>query len=561
MKKMSKVVIVLFLLMGIMGGNAQAIALDLENSYYEEATNEIVADIKQMMAQCEYVPGQIIFKTKEGVAEAVQNAILESINLVMDLDEIKTETSFENTLDGSSPYFSLDYEHGYFAITVPQFLMESTMAFLRLNPYVSYVGLNRVKTLGLKDLTIAQAPEGGYCDTGYDAQTTVYAMEAVGVRAAWEKGFEGVGDGEVIVAVLDTGYTPHEDIECVPSSLVYSAFDQSFSYSSTRDYDGHGTFIVGQIGASLNSSGVNGIAKDITIVPIKITTTNFITDPLTGETFSYDSYNINSINEAIRYAEDIGASIISMSHGLDWQDTEKLNDIFTGLFVAGAGNNNDDMFYDADVYGMRNSKSNWIVVGATDAEDERAQWTHIDAEGNLVVTGSNYSETYVDLFAPGTAIRSIANDGINVRYGNGTSFAVPFVSASAAIIMSHATQYRNDPAGLISLLCNTVDTLPWAEDKCVSGGRLSLINAVEYLYTEQRPRTYPGAHSKGDITGDGYITEEDASLVKAYLLGTQTLTEAQVAAADVDNNGVVNALDYSKVKKFVNQTYYFPPSY
>ena len=561
MKKMGKLVIALFLLIGIMGGNVQAIALDRESIYWDDAVNEIVSDIKQMLSHCEYVPGQIIFKTKEGVTEAVQNLILESIDLVMDLDEVKATSSFENTLDGSLPYFCLDYEHGYFAITVPQFLMESTMALLKLNPYVSYVGLNRVKTLGFRDLTNAQAPEGGYCDTGYDVQTTVYAMEAVGVREAWEKGFEGVGDGEVIVAVLDTGYTPHEDIECVPNSLVYSAFDQSFSYSSTRDYDGHGTFIVGQIGASLNSSGMNGIAKNITIVPIKITTTNFITDPSTGETVSYDSYNINAINAAIRYAEDIGASIISMSHGLDWQDVEKLNDVFTGLFVAGAGNKDDDMFYDADVYGMRNSKSNWIVVGATDAEDERARWTHIDDDGNLVVAGSNFSEIYVDLFAPGTAIRSIANDGMNVRYGNGTSFAVPFVSASAAIIMSHATQYRNDPEGIIELLCNTVDTLSWAEDKCVSGGRLSLINAVEYLYNEPRPRTYPGAHSKGDINGDNYITEDDAVMIREYILGVKTFSYAQERAADIDGNGVINLLDYAKVQKFSNRTYYFPPSY
>ena len=47
----------------------------------------------------------------------------------------------------------------------------------------------------------------------------------------------------------------------------------------------------------------------------------------------------------------------------------------------------------------------------------------------------------------------------------------------------------------------------------------------------------------GDVNGSGAIETGDALLVLRYMLGVETLTEEQLAAADFDGSGTVDQAD------------------
>lgn len=69
------------------------------------------------------------------------------------------------------------------------------------------------------------------------------------------------------------------------------------------------------------------------------------------------------------------------------------------------------------------------------------------------------------------------------------------------------------------------------------------------------------SYSKGDLIGDGYITTNDATIVRQIYLGTYTNpTTEQLNAADINNNGSVTVSDYAMTNRFVNRTFYFPPT-
>jgi len=58
----------------------------------------------------------------------------------------------------------------------------------------------------------------------------------------------------------------------------------------------------------------------------------------------------------------------------------------------------------------------------------------------------------------------------------------------------------------------------------------------------------------GDINGDGRVAAADYMLIKRIILGN-TVTEAQLIAADVDVSGSIAASDYMKVKRYISGGY------
>lgn len=377
----------------------------------------------------------------------------------------------------------------------------------------------------------------------YDPLSTAWALDLIGANYAWKYGFSGSTD--ITIAVLDTGYTAHSDITCVDMTRAKDVRVDA-TEEGIEDIHGHGTFIIGQIGAALNGTGINGICKNVTIVPIKIGTY----DSETGTSPAKKC----SIIAAIEYAEQIQADIINYSYSLlrDTYDGIVASGIeFSGLFIAAAGNNGEEILLNRSdssegtgaCDGYANDISNWIVVGNSNSANEK-------------YGTSNYSSTYVDLFAPGSSIRGIAVGAFYTKeqyiYRSGTSMAAPHVSAAAALIMARATHLA--PVEVKQLLMDTVTTASSLADKCVSGGRLNLLNAIYSLYEAERP-----AYSSGDADGSCYIDSRDYMIVKRMVLGTMTGSEDQRSGADVDNDGDVDARDYMQLKRYVLKTYYFPP--
>lgn len=366
-------------------------------------------------------------------------------------------------------------------------------------------------------------------DVTLDPQTTLWAFEKMGVTLAWESGF--VGNEDLIVAVLDSGYNAHDDIENVDTTLSYNFGPEGSAYDIT-DNHGHGTFIVGQIAAALNGSGVNGVCKKVKVVPIKIAYAH-------GENV-YSNYLWE--REGLLYAQQINAAVVNMSYGLNLNACQLIQYNFqeyTGVFVTSAGNNGLLMENDETQIGKCNNFPNWIVVGNS---------TMID----LPYGQSNHSATYVDLFAPGVLIKSTSKNHTGFESGIGTSYSAPFVAAAAALILSHATHLSSED--VCDLLISTVDQIPELSTKCVSGGRLNIYNAVIALYNESRP-----AFSLGDINGDSRIDSFDYSMARAIVLGSYTPTAVQLLACDVNQDGVVDAFDYQMIRAYTLHTHYFPP--
>lgn len=297
---------------------------------------------------------------------------------------------------------------------------------------------------------------------------------------AWKK---TVGEKRVIVAIIDTGIDGrHEDLS---SSRFVSGYDvisdTKISGHADSDDNGHGTLIAGVIAAtSNNDTGITGAASGVSIMPIKA---------LDGS----GSGTSSQISEAIVWAVDHGANVVNLSlGGIGFAHDKVLADAITYaydrnvLIVAAAGNDvaitggnldKDPVFPICD----DNGKNMIIGVTATDVNDLKPSF-------------ANYGKACVDVSAPGKRILSTINhDPANgsaapdsYAYASGTSLAVPFVSAQAALLYSLFPEATNKQIrDRIIATADNVDKLnisQCAGQSCsglLGGGRINVASSIK----------------------------------------------------------------------------------
>jgi subtilisin family serine protease len=188
----------------------------------------------------------------------------------------------------------------------------------------------------------------------------------------------------------------------------------------------HGTHCSGIIAAVRNNGkGVDGIADNVRIMMVRA-----VPD---GDEHDKDIAN------AIRYAVDNGAQIISMSFGKDFSPQKQwVDEAFryaeskNVLLVHAAGNDaknvdTADNFPNPVFIDGKGRANNVITVGASG--DPKA--------GGLTASFSNFGKKEVDVFSPGVKIYSTLPGGNN--YGNlqGTSMACPLVAGIAALVLEY----------------------------------------------------------------------------------------------------------------------------
>ncbi len=213
----------------------------------------------------------------------------------------------------------------------------------------------------------------------------------------------------VRVGVIDSGVdsdNPHL------RGKVFPGFDFVRTVAGGRfDCAPHGTPVASIIvGAQLEGSGFRGLAPDARIVPARVTET----DEIEG--------GPPIVAAAIRYAVDEGAQVLNLSLTV-FQDAPELKEAVEYaqekdvLVIAAAGNlrdSNNPTPYPAAYPGV-------LGVGSIDINGARAQDSQVGE--------------YVDLVAPGVKVTGCAPSGGHALW-QGTSFATPFVTGTAALVRS-----------------------------------------------------------------------------------------------------------------------------
>ena len=290
-------------------------------------------------------------------------------------------------------------------------------------------------------------------DTNYGSQ---YGFQnGVGgsnANLAWDTGFRGAGK---IVAVIDTGYRPHADL----NANIINGYDFITNTSTANDGNGrdssaldpgdwvtagfcgvgqparnsswHGTHVAGTVAAvTNNATGVAGMAHQGKVLAVRVLgrcggTLADIADAITwssgGTVAGVPAVGVNK------------ASVINMSLGggggcaaasaMQVAINGALSRGTTVVVAAGNSNANVSGFTPAGCTG-----AGLIVVGATDSTARKASF-------------SNYGAG-VDVSAPGVGILSTLNASTtspgadNYASYNGTSMAAPHVAGLVAMMHS-----------------------------------------------------------------------------------------------------------------------------
>ncbi len=271
-----------------------------------------------------------------------------------------------------------------------------------------------------------------------------------GGTSAWDKA-AGTRAPVVVVAVIDTGLdyfhpdlkkeniwrNPKEEPNAIDddkNGYIDDLIGWNFIDRNNNPWDraGHGTHTAGVIAAATgNGEGIAGMNPAVKIMPLKVL--NFL-----GRGRS------SGIAEAIFYAVENGARVINLSLGGEYiTKIEKKAVAFAdkhGVIVVVASGNTASNTSD---YGFARLGS-VITVAATDFDDKRAKFSNWGKDVKIAAPGVDIlslraRQTDFQLIArvkgykPGDGFVSPEN-----RYyrASGTSFAAPFVSGVASLILA-----------------------------------------------------------------------------------------------------------------------------
>lgn len=325
----------------------------------------------------------------------------------------------------------------------------------------------------------------------------------INVRSAWD---QASGDG-VVVAVIDTGITDHEDLNAniltgydfISDTFVSRDNDErdddptdegdwnsDSSECDVSDSSWHGTHVAGTIAAVTNNAiGVAGTAYNAKVIPVRVLGrcggyTSDIADAIvwaSGGTVSGVPDNANP------------AEVINLSLGGTGSCSSTYQNAIDGAVsrgttvVVAAGNSSTNVSSSVPA-----NCSNVIAVAATTSSREKASY-------------SNYG-TGIDISAPGSGILSTLNTGTTTQESasyasyDGTSMAAPHVAGVVALLQSAA------PTPLTPAEVETVIKNSAASFSCTQGCGSGLIDANAAVTAAVTGDT---GGDDGDGGGDGSV--------------------------------------------------------
>lgn len=224
-------------------------------------------------------------------------------------------------------------------------------------------------------------------------------LKKLNMPKAWDV---SKGASHVTVAVVDGGVQINHPELTGKIVKPYNAVTGGTTYP----VDDHGTHVAGIIAATINKTGISGIAPNVKIMPVNVFDGEFA-----------DSFDIA---DGITYAADSGADIINLSLGSYYYNSVMESAVRYAaskgvIIVAAAGN--DDSSYETYPAAF----DHVLGISATEKND-RITWF------------SNFG-SYIDFSAPGQDIYSTVSRSSYASY-DGTSMASPVVAGVTALILS-----------------------------------------------------------------------------------------------------------------------------
>ena len=278
----------------------------------------------------------------------------------------------------------------------------------------------------------------------------------------------------VRVAILDSGIdAEHPELKdqiAGGKSFVASAWD--------KDTNGHGTFVAGEIAASLNNAqGMAGIGFPAQLLVAKVVRSDGTISP-------------EAEARAIRWAVAHNAQVINMSFGGVRDPQDRTRDTYSPLEAAAVQYAvSQGVLVVAAVGNADNAPQEpWGYAGYPAALPHVLGVSAVNRDGS-VPDFSNRDVLYNDISAPGEAIfstlpRAITASNrpgcllqgysdcgpIEFRRGEGTSFAAPQVTAAAALLFGSDPQLQADQVAAV-LEQTALDAEPATGCKRCSLGR------------------------------------------------------------------------------------------
>jgi subtilisin family serine protease len=294
------------------------------------------------------------------------------------------------------------------------------------------------------------------------------------------------GDAAVIVAIMDTGVqqahpelrrrlrrgddTVQLDANDVPTGLRLLSTPE-LDNDVTEDVVGHGTSCAGIIGAR-GEQMPPGLAGLCSLLPIRVLGAALFP----GKTAPVGIGAIADIDCGLKLAIDLGAKVLNLSFGTPFSaldagapaphaDVVKYGLARGCILVAASGNSGlEERFSPAALDGV-------IAVGAVGQNDQPTAFT---TRGE-----------HVALCAPGEKIVSSGLGGYAAV--TGTSFAAPFVTAAAALLVSRAESKGMPLDGMTARRLLTESARPWQGRATQPGcgtGILDVYAALQALDSE-----------------------------------------------------------------------------
>ena len=306
----------------------------------------------------------------------------------------------------------------------------------------------------------------------YWTSNSLWGLLKIQAPSAWTI---STGSPQVVVADIDTGVNyNHPDLSGNmwrnPGEIAGNGIDDDANGyvddvygidpyngdSDPMDDHSHGTHTAGTIGAVGNNGvGVAGVNWNVRILACKaFNASGSGTDSVAIECFNYITALKNKgINIRVSSNSWGGARSAGFPSAMKSAIDAAGNAGIVNAFAAGnAGTNNDSTPFDPASI----DSASIVSVAASDSLDNRASF-------------SNYGATSVDLAAPGVSILSTGLTGYVTK--SGTSMATPHVAGVAALVSGLKPGLT--PAGIRTLLMNSVDLRPAWSSVVASGGRLN----------------------------------------------------------------------------------------